>query len=175
MARPLCGWHRRAGTTSTRGGRKKGGGDLALGRSRGGWGTKVPLRVEGSGKPVVWVLTPGQQHEATVFEELMTRGAVKRPGMGRPRLRPERVCGNKGTAAGRSGRVCAGAASAAPSPAKRTNGAKGPLTAPCTGHATGVERAIHRLKPFRRIATRYEKQTENYLAMLHIGSILLWL
>jgi hypothetical protein len=27
----------------------------------------------------------------------------------------------------------------------------------------------------RRIATRYEKQAENYLAMLHIGSILLWL
>ncbi len=26
----------------------------------------------------------------------MTRGAVKRPGMGRPRLRPERVCGDPG-------------------------------------------------------------------------------
>ena len=27
----------------------------------------------------------------------------------------------------------------------------------------------------RRIATRYEKKAENYLAMLHIGSILFWL
>ena len=38
-----------------------------------------------------------------------------------------------------------------------------------------VERAINRLKQFRRIATRYEKKAENYMAMLHIGSILLWL
>ncbi len=38
-----------------------------------------------------------------------------------------------------------------------------------------VERLINRLKQYRRIATRYEKLAENYLAMLHIGSILLWL
>ena len=30
---------------------KKGGGDQALGRSRGGFGTKVHVRVEGRGKP----------------------------------------------------------------------------------------------------------------------------
>ena len=76
--------------------RKKGGRDQALGRSRGGFGTKVHVRVEGWGKPVAFVLTPGQRHEASVFEELMTRGAVKRPGSGRPRIRPQRVCGDKG-------------------------------------------------------------------------------
>ena len=38
-----------------------------------------------------------------------------------------------------------------------------------------VERTINRLKQFRRIATRYEKKAENYLAMLQIGSLLLWL
>ncbi|RMF68259.1 MAG: IS5/IS1182 family transposase, partial [Cyanobacteria bacterium J069] len=38
-----------------------------------------------------------------------------------------------------------------------------------------VERAINRLKQFRRIATRYEKRAENYLAMLTLASILLWL
>jgi transposase len=34
---------------------------------------------------------------------------------------------------------------------------------------------INRLKHFRRIATRYEKRAANYLSMLHIGIILLWL
>ena len=34
---------------------------------------------------------------------------------------------------------------------------------------------INRLKHFRRIATRYEKRAANYLTMLHIGMILLWL
>lgn len=37
-----------------------------------------------------------------------------------------------------------------------------------------IERTINRLKQFRRIATRYEKRAENYLAMLTIGAILFW-
>ena len=31
-----------------------------------------------------------------------------------------------------------------------------------------IERLINRLKQFRRIATRYEKRTANYLAMLRV-------
>lgn len=38
-----------------------------------------------------------------------------------------------------------------------------------------VERLINRLKQYRRIATRYEKYAINYLAMLMIGAIRLWL
>jgi hypothetical protein len=38
-----------------------------------------------------------------------------------------------------------------------------------------VERLINRLKQARRIATRYEKRGDNYLAMVHIGMILLWM
>ena len=33
----------------------------------------------------------------------------------------------------------------------------------------------NRLKQFRRIATRYEKRGVNYLAMVMLGMILLWL
>ncbi|HEY9628153.1 MAG TPA: IS5/IS1182 family transposase, partial [Coleofasciculaceae cyanobacterium] len=38
-----------------------------------------------------------------------------------------------------------------------------------------VERCFNRLKQFRRVATRYEKKAENYLAMLTLASIVLWL
>jgi transposase len=38
-----------------------------------------------------------------------------------------------------------------------------------------VERCFNRLKQFRRIATRYEKNAQNYLAMLTIAAIMLWL
>ena len=38
-----------------------------------------------------------------------------------------------------------------------------------------IERLINRLKQFRRIATRYEKRGTNYLAMVMLGMILLWL
>ena len=51
----------------------------ALGRSQGGFSTKVHLRAEGGGKPLTVVLTPGQQHEATVARRLLRQGAVKRP------------------------------------------------------------------------------------------------
>jgi transposase len=38
-----------------------------------------------------------------------------------------------------------------------------------------VERLINRLKQFRRVSTRYEKLATNYLTMLTIAAILLWL
>jgi transposase len=38
-----------------------------------------------------------------------------------------------------------------------------------------VERAINRLKQFRRVATRYEKRAVNFLAMVTIASSRLWL
>ena len=42
------------------------------------------------------VLTEGQRHEQPVPPALMERGAVERPGRGRPRSRPDRVAGDKG-------------------------------------------------------------------------------
>jgi hypothetical protein len=73
----------------------------ALGRSRGGFTTKIHLRAEGGGKPIAFLITAGQRHEQSAFCALMERGAVKRgrgpcPGRGRPRIRPERVVGDKG-------------------------------------------------------------------------------
>lgn len=34
---------------------------------------------------------------------------------------------------------------------------------------------INRLKQFRRVVTRYEKRAANYLGMLTVEAILLWL
>jgi hypothetical protein len=42
------------------------------------------------------VLTPGQAHEAPVFDRLLGQGTIQRPGRGRPRLRPHRIVGDKG-------------------------------------------------------------------------------
>lgn len=35
-----------------------------------------------------------------------------------------------------------------------------------------VERLFNRLKHYRRVATRYEKTARNYLAMVHVASIM---
>jgi hypothetical protein len=68
----------------------------ALGRSRGGYSTKLHLRVERGGKAMVILATVGQRYEAPMLRKLMEAGAVKRPGRGRPRIRPDVVAGDKG-------------------------------------------------------------------------------
>jgi hypothetical protein len=73
----------------------QGGGTQALVRGLGGFSTKVHLRAEGGGKPITWVLTAGHRHEAPQITPLLDRGAIRRPGRGRPRLRPPRVAGAK--------------------------------------------------------------------------------
>ena len=45
---------------------------------------------------MAFVLTPGNRHEQTAFRELMSSGAVRRPGRGRPKLRPRPIMGDKG-------------------------------------------------------------------------------
>lgn len=38
-----------------------------------------------------------------------------------------------------------------------------------------IERCINKLKQFRRIATRYDRLPENFLAMIKLASIRLWM
>jgi transposase len=43
------------------------------------------------------------------------------------------------------------------------------------GKRNVVERCILRLKQFRRVATRYEKLADSFLAIVTLASIILWL
>ena len=67
----------------------------ALGRSRGGLTTKIHVRAEGNGKLLTFLLTPGQQHDITVAENLLEQGEVRRKGGQRRRL-PKRLVADKG-------------------------------------------------------------------------------
>ena len=60
-------------------------------------------------------------------------------------------------------------------PRKRDERRRGPFSKALYKLRARVEHVINRLKQFRRIATRYEKRAENYLGMVTIGAILLWL
>ena len=148
----------------------------ALGYSKGGFSTKIHLRCEGNGKPVTFLLSVGQRHESVVFEQLMEQGKVKRPARGQPRLRPQRVVGDKGYTGQpiRSYLRRRGVGSVIPRLANESRrGTR--FDRQAYRQRNRVERAINRLKQFRRIATRYEKKAENYLAMLTLASIVMWL
>ncbi len=133
------------------------------------------MRVEGKGKPVTFILTPGQSHEITAFEQLMSQGRVKRSGRGRPRIRPKRLIGDKGYSFSKVRQYLRRRGIRFTIPRKSNQRRSGSFDRELYRTRNLVERLINRLKQFRRIATRYEKKAENYLAMLHIAAILLWL
>jgi hypothetical protein len=69
--------------------------DHALGRSRGGWTTKLHLGCEQGQKPLSIVLTAGQRGDSPQFIPVLAGIRVPRPGVGRPRTRPDRVLADK--------------------------------------------------------------------------------
>lgn len=133
------------------------------------------MRAEGNGKPITFLITAGQCHEQSMFEALMETGAVKREGRGRPRIRPEKVVGDKGYSSNRSRSYLRkrgiGAVIARKDNEVRAGGA---FDKEAYRQRNLVERLINRLKQFRRVATRYEKRAVNYRAMLTIAAIVLW-
>ena len=151
------------------------GGDQALGYSRGGFSTKIHIRAEGHGKPVTFTLTGGERHEQVALPALLDRGAVRRRGPGRPRLRPRRLAGDKGysskTVRERLRRRRIGAVI----PRRSTEPRQRHFDRAAYRQRNRVERLINRFKQFRAIATRYDKLAEMYHAGLTVVAILFWL
>ena len=147
----------------------------ALGRSRGGFGSKLHLRCDRRGKPLAFVLTAGERNERTALPELMSRGAVNRSGPGRPRLRPRTVIGDRGYTGqpSRDYLRCRGISAIIPQ--FRTEKVRRLMDWSSYRERNVVERLVGRLKEYRRIATRYDKLAESYLAFVQFAAIRLWL
>ena len=133
------------------------------------------LRAEGGGKPLTVVLTPGQQHEATVARRLLRQGAVKRPGRGRPRLRPDRSVGDKGYSSRGFRADCRRRGIRQTIPRRSNEQRSGPFDRAIYRQRERVERLINRCKQYRSLATRYEKLGESYRAFWTIAMTMLWI
>jgi transposase len=120
-------------------------------------------------------LTPGQRHEAIAFEPLLEQGAVRRRGRGRPRIRPDRVVGDKGY----TGRVrrayCRRRGIRYTIPRRRDERRSGPFDRAVYRRRHLVENLIARCKQFRSLATRYDKRAASYRALWTIAAIILWI
>ncbi len=121
------------------------------------------------------VLTPGQRHEAIAFEHLLEQGAVRRPGRGRPRIRPRRVVGDKGY----TGRVrrayCRRRGIRYTIPRRRDEQRSGPFDRSVYRRRHLVENLIARCKHYRSLATRYDKRAASYRALWTIAMTILWI
>jgi transposase len=120
------------------------------------------------------VLTPGQRHETIAFNELMDRGHVRRR-RGRPRRRPRAILGDKAysTRAVRAYARVHGIRAVIPT--RRDQPRSKLFDRVLYRTRNVVERLINRLKQFRRVATRYEKRAANYLAMVTLAAVRLFL
>lgn len=151
----------------------------ALGRSRGGFSTKVHVRAEGGGKPLAFVVSGGERHESRYVEALLGQGHVRRRARGRPRVRPHTLVGDRGYSYSTVRRLLARRHIRAVIPRRRDQRPEDRRYAPFDRatyrERNRVERLINQLKQHRRVATRYEKRARHYLAMLSLAAVLLWL
>jgi transposase len=121
------------------------------------------------------VLTPGQRHEAIVFEPLLESGAVKRRGPGRPKRRPHRIVGDTGDRSGKIRPYARQHGIRITIPRKRNACHTGPFDRAIYRLRHRIERLINRCQQFRRLATRDEKRAVYYKAMWLIAATILWL
>jgi transposase len=172
---PLRRWHDCACPPACRRGKKSDAAAEALGRSQGGLSTKLHVRAEGGGRLITFALTPGHRHELIAVEQLLEQGSVKRMTVGRPRIRPKRVAGDKGYSSPSFRRYLRRRGIRYTIPRRTNQRRSGPFDKDLYRLRNRVERLIGRLKQYRRIATRYEKRAANYAAMVTIAAILQWL
>jgi transposase len=130
--------------------------EAALGRSRGGYGTKAMALVDSHGHAVAFHLAAGQVHEAPLAEALLDAVALDAPLW---------VVGDEGhsSAAIRARIRGMGAKPAIPSTSNEA-----PARCPhwIHRHRNEVERPWARLKEWRAVATRYEKPAGSFLGVL---------
>ena len=105
----------------------------------------------------------------------MDQGAGKRPGRGRPRLRPQRSVGDKGYSSRKIRASLRRRGIRITIPRRKNERRTGPFNRAIYRARNVVERLINRLKQFRRLATRYEKRSKYHRAMWVIAATLLWL
>ncbi len=147
-----------------RGGRSKALGCQAIGRSRGGPGTKLHAIVEARGLPVEVVVTPGQVSDHDPAGALIEGRAG------------EALIADRGYDADRVIDLIERQGSKAVIPPRKHRCTKPrAFDAALYRQRHRIEFFFNRLKQFRRVATRYEKRAANHLAMLRLAAVVLWL
>lgn len=149
--------------------------DHALGRSRGGFSTKIHLLCDGNGHPLHFHLTAGQDHETTAVVPLL-EGADERllDGDGEPIPWPVALGGDKGYRADWIDRFLLELQIMPVIPSKENEDRSARLMDfdPVAYRRRNiVERLIGWLKEYRRVFSRFEKTAKNFGGMLKIAFI----
>ena len=139
--------------------RKRGQHRQALGRSRGGFSTKIHLKTDLDGNPLDFHLTGGEASDSTQFETSLDIG---------PDIRPRIAMADKGYDS-QANRACGTRARHhTGDPASRKLQAERTLLSQSALYKlrARIEQTIGKLKRFKRVAMRCEKTDTSYSAII---------
>jgi transposase len=142
---------------------KRGQGGEALGRSRGGFSTKIHILVDALGNPVEFLLTAGQEADVTQGEPLIDGHQA-----GAFLLDKAYDSDAVVAAAKRQG-------AEAVIPPKKNRKVPRDYDNHLYKERKKVEWFIDLIKQYRRVATWYEKTARNFLGFVHVSSIMVLL
>jgi transposase len=143
--------------------------DHALGRSRGGFGTKVHLVCDGRGLVLAIHLTGGQAHESKAFEPTMARQMVRlRKGV---RRWPLKLAGDRGYSYPRIRRWCRRRGIEPVVPTRSDQKREAGFDKASYRRRNMVERVVGWYKEYRALGTRHEKLAVNYMALWLVAVI----
>jgi transposase len=153
-----------SGPISTAPARSKKQDDQAIGRSRGGLSTKIHALVDALGKPLAFLLTPGQAHDLAGADALLPQMAADLLIADRAFDADARVLEPLATA---------GKSAVIPPRPNRLEPRQFDRELYKERHL--IENFFCKLKQFRAIATRYDKTARNFLAAIHLAAAISWL
>lgn len=159
----VAGLHGDSSTPARRRFPKKETTDEALGRSRGGFSSKLHFAVDAQGHPLEIRLGPGEEHDVNRAEELLGSHA------------PDSVIADKGYDCDRFIATIRRRGAEAVIPPRSNRTTKRRWNKRKYKSRNLVERFVNRIKHYRRIATRYEKTARNYLGFVHFAATLVML
>jgi transposase len=137
--------------------------EQALGRIRGGFGTKIHASCDGLGHPVELILTAAQESDIAQAEALLADHA------------PEAVIADKGYDKKALAEEVQRRGAEAVIPTQKGRNEPRAIDRHLYRERNLVERLWSKLKQYRRVATRYEKKGANFLAFVKVAAMMVML
>ena len=141
----------------------------ALGRSKGGFTTKIHAATDALGNPIKLTLTGGNRHDVTQAEALLEDFSPEQI------EQIERVIADKGYDSDTLIEHIQTIQAEAVIPPKANRLEQRPYDQHFYKERHLVECFFNKLKQFRRVFSRFEQTARNYLAFVHFASTMIWL
>ena len=143
--------------------RTKKHGAQSLGRSRGGFSTKIHLATDALGNALRFLLTGGERNDITQAASLVKD------------LSAEYVIADKGYDSEAFVSHLRGREAEAVIPSRATNKVQREIDTHLYQERHLIENQIGKLKQFRRVFSRFDKLAKNFLSFIYFASSIVWL